>query len=258
MPYVSVQLSDGLGNRLFQVAACLGYAETHGHTPVFVKEWIKHDTAHAGPKHITDFFPTIPILTNVTMSEWTVLKPEGKDAFTYIDLPCVPGNVKLEGYFQSERYFPKDGIPIPKLLSELELDSDYGSCAFLHVRRGDYLSPYTAHHRVDLMKYYQRALGALSRETPVVICSDDIEWCRSIFPQLWGNCIFLEDVPDYVTLAIMTRCGSMAICANSTFSWWGAYFSTATVKVMPDIWGYPPLPSPVDLYPDWALRLPTA
>lgn len=258
MPYVSVQLTDGLGNRLFQVAACLGYAEKHGHIPVFIKEWIKKDTSHAGPKHITEFFPDIPLLSNVEIASWAVLKPEGKDAFTFIDLPYIDGHVKLEGYFQSERYFPKRGIPIPELLRNVALEYDYKSCAFLHVRRGDYLSPYTTHHRVDLMKYYQRALCDLPRNTPVVICSDDYVWCRSVFPQLWHNLIFLEDMPDYVTLAVMSRCGVMAICANSTFSWWGAYFSGAAVKVMPDTWGYPPLPPPVDLYPDWALKLPTA
>jgi hypothetical protein len=31
MPYVTVKLTSGLGNRFFQVAAMLGYAERHGH-----------------------------------------------------------------------------------------------------------------------------------------------------------------------------------------------------------------------------------
>jgi hypothetical protein len=258
MPYVSVQISDGLGNRLFHVAAMLGYAEKHGHTPVFVEEWIKKDTAHAGPKSIQEFFPEIPIL-QIGQEPWTTLQLPGDAAFTYVDLPNHEGNVKLVGCFQSERYFPRCGILLPKLLREVKYDLPYENCAFLHIRRGDYLSPYTVHHRVDLEKYYERALMALPDSTAIVVCSDDIDWCKFTLPRKYGmgrNWVFLEGVDDYITMAIMSRCAIMAICANSTFSWWGAYFGCAQTKVFPDVWGYPPLPVPVDLYPAWGMRLP--
>lgn len=261
MPYVSVKISDGLGNRLFQVAAMLGYAERHGHTPVFIRSWILPNPSHPGPLTITDLFPTIPVLESAE-GDWTELHMPGDAVFTYIPLPANPGNVKLNGYFQSALYFPSRRITPALPVSEFPTPP---GAFFLHVRRGDYVSsPYTAHHRVELQDYYRRALTLVDASHPIVVCSDDRDWCIATLPSALSDVvaphrwIFVpSNVSDAETWAIMAACDG-GICANSTFSWWGAYFSRRTEVYMPDIWGYPPLPPAHDVYPDWAVQLPVS
>ena len=247
--YVTVQISDGLGNRFFQVAAMLGYAERTGHVPAFVRNWIK-DNSHPGPNIITDYFPDIPIIEET--SDWGKLT--AKDAFIYRALPpCLKNNVCLNGYFQALGYLPKQKIARPAILE--------GPCrtnqAFLHVRRGDYLDPYHAHHCVPLSDYYRKALQLYEEDVRILVCSDDIPWCKEMLvrqncdivaPHRW---IFL-DADDVTTLAAMTACEYGGICANSTFSWWGAYWNISPQKLicMPRMWGQPPMPEAKELYPE--------
>lgn len=258
MPYVTIHISDGIGNRLFQIAAMLGYAERHGHTPIFVKKFIQPSNyTNVDATSLSTLFPTIPTLYGTV--DWTEMNMKPEDAFTHIDLPYSPDHICLIGFFQSELYFPRNGIqctlsavPVPPL--------PYENAAFLHVRRGDYLSPYTAHHRVDLTDYYRHAIQFLPVGCHIFVCSDDIPWCRTELPLLCGDGAVLEfiDCDTITTLAIMMRCRYGGICANSTFSWWGGYFNhtPSSIILFPDTWGYPPLPPIRDLYPSWGLQLP--
>jgi hypothetical protein len=264
MPTVSCRISDGLGNRFFQVAAMLGYAEKHGVSPAFVREWImKND--HSGPKSIFDYFPSIHTID--LKPGWFLMEEPHDGGYTYYDLPAVSeANVLMKGYFQTEKYFPRGGVPRPAILSGL--DTTYPNFAFLHVRRGDYLLPVCRHHCVDLRAYYRYALSLFAdSDTRILVCSDDIEWCRSELTREYGDLIPYErwefmpvDATDYETLRSMTACGRGGICANSTFSWWGAYWGAGRaaggVYTMPSVWGYPPLAPARDIHPPWATVLP--
>jgi hypothetical protein len=263
MPYICPRISDGLGNRFFQVAAALGYAERFGHVPVFVDDWIVK-TNHTGPKSIKDYFPALQTIG--LMPGWTLLEELATDCFTFNSLPHVGGHVHLKGYFQSERYFPAAGVPRPATLAGLE--SRYRNFAFLHVRRGDYLLPVCRHHYVDLDSYYHYALALFAdSDTRILVCSDDIAWCKQTLVARYADLISPErweflpaDASDYDTLRAMTACGRGGICANSTFSWWGAYWGRLTngcngIYTMPSSWGSA-LPPTHDLFPAWATLLP--
>ena len=259
--YVSVKLNSGLGNRFFQVAAMLGYAERYGHTAVFVREWIADNPSHPGPFGITAFFPEIPVLERLE-GPWTSIQMAEADGLRYVPLDRVDGNVCLEGCFQSEQYFPTRWI-VPALLSDWVGGHmiPFETAAFLHVRRGDYLNPLCAHHRVDLADYIRRSLALYPAGTVFVVCSDDIAWCKSSLPGLYADIVSSDkwrwfDGSDYDTLAVMMRCARGGICANSTFSWWGAYLGSRELVCMPAVWGYLPMPVAVDIWPGWAVRLP--
>ncbi len=96
----------------------------------------------------------------------------------------------------------------------------------IHVRRGDAVNHPTY---VDLMKtdYYERAM----REFPnkkFAVFSDDIEWCKT--QEIFKDCVFvhnseIEDMND------MASCVGQII-ANSSFSWWSAYISYYSQKVV--------------------------
>ena len=263
MPYITCKISDGLGNRFFQTSAMLGYAEAHGHEPVFVRDWIQ-TTNHVGPKSIHDYFPSIPVISAAAANGWVLADEPGDLSYTFSPLPHIPQNVKLNGYFQTEKYFPKGGVPVP---ASLPTSARFPSYAFLHVRRGDYLNPLCRHHYVELADYYRYALSLFSdSDTRILVCSDDIDWCRATLPARYADLIAADrwdffSGNDHETLGAMVSCGRGDICANSTFSWWGAYWGfhrngRRGIFTMPAIWGHPPLPTPVDLHPAWATVLP--
>ena len=252
---VTVKFTDGLGNRLFQVAAMLGYAEKYGHTPAFVKEWISENKDHPGPKTIVDYFPSIPVL-NISDEHWGNINIS--DAFVYKPLPpCSNSNICFSGFFQSVGYLPKH-IGRPAILEKPMLHNH----AFLHVRRGDYLSPYHTHHCVDLEDYYRTALVLYDPDARILVCSDDIAWCKETLPRRYSDVVkphrwvFVNE-DDVTTLGLMTACEYGGICANSTFSWWGAYWNSSPRKVicMPKTWGKPPMPVAKEIYPEGTIVL---
>lgn len=255
---VTCVIGDGLGNRLFQIAAMLGYAEKHGHTPVFVREWVKSNSAQPGGERVCEYFPDI-LTISADELEWTEMREEFVDAMTYRPLPRVLGNVKLCGAFQSELYFPSGGVRlsgvVPRVLPVPTL--------FLHVRRGDYLHPFNQHHYVELATYYERSLGLFDSGASIVVCSDDMAWCKATLPRLHPTVSADKWIwfggDEYATLGAMMGCSLGGICANSTFSWWGAYlgFSSGKLVTMPSLWiqlraGFP---KAIDIYPSWAEKV---
>jgi len=268
--YVSTRLKDGLGNRFFQVAAMLGYAEKHGHTPLFLREAIEENN-HKGPKTITDYFPAIR--TEDASGTWLELKQPADLTFTYVNLPSrTDANILMNGHWQCESYFPKAGIPRPAILDSVGLpDFPFDQCIFLHVRRGDYMLPVCAHHFVDLRQYWRYALSFIIDDptTRILVVSDDMEWCALNLPVLYADLVaedkwyfFPSSASDYETLAAMTRCRRGGICANSSFSWWGGYWNVSRDAgvpfFMPGVWGYPPMPPAREIYPSWSIVTPTS
>lgn len=263
MPTVTVVITSGLGNRFFKVAAMLGYAEQHGHVPVLVRSLIKDEPSHPGPYGISDFFPDLPLLdADPSIIE---LKESEVDNLTYKALPRVSDSVRLRGFYQSPQYFPTSPIPCPRLLSG---GTRRPNAYFFHVRRGDYLSHWCVHHNVPLGRYWERCLALISIEenTRFLVCSDDIAWCKATLPSQLSRFVkphqweFLApETSDADTLAEMIGCALGGICANSTFSWWAAYWiQNADKRVfMPGTWGFPPMPVARDIWPPWATKVPT-
>jgi hypothetical protein len=272
--YVSVRLTSGLGNRCFQVYAMLGYAERHGRIPVFVRAWID-PCSHPGSHTILDLFPEVLVVDEAPAGGWTDHVEHGGDTLTYVALPTYPSQVTLRGItsstrtlpchvlltgsFQSERYFPSR-IVAPRLFSTL-LPTTYVNTAFLHVRRGDYLSSFCQHHCVDLSDYYRKAVTLFPDDTRLLICSDDLDWCREELPRRipevsWGRWLWADPAwSDAVTWAAMIACDAGGICANSTFSWFGGVWNPSPSKrvIMPGTWGYAPMPVARDVFPACAI-----
>ncbi len=197
--------------------------------------------------------------------DWTRLKENINDCFTYLTLPNVEGNVMLDGFFQSPMYFPTslrvscDSLHVLPPVSLLL--NDWSNTFFLHVRRGDYLNVWNRHHNVNLMDYYKRCLSQFYGTCFVV--SDDIAWCKKELKNVYPNILWCpESCTDAECLYMMTLCKKGGICANSTYSWWASYILKQAVEdariYMPATWGHPPMPPVRDLYPVWAIQVPTS
>lgn len=160
----------------------------------------------------------------------------------------VSGNVIIEGYWQSERYFSdiahelrKELQPVTPLLTKtqgyLEQIKRQNSVS-MHVRRGDYVSlaGAAATYATCDLHYYRRAVDIVAQRVPnpvFFVFSDAPEWVKENLmidypmvlvsqPDVW---------PDYEDLRLMSYC-SHNIIANSSFSWWGAWLNIWPDKIV--------------------------
>jgi hypothetical protein len=273
--WVSGHLTGGLGNRLFQHAAAAGLAEQWRYPLVFhVPEC--EPTNHGPFDSIFKLFPSIPVITE---NKPVQRIPEMPGAvFTYTPFPPTPVAqfASIDGWRQTERYFPTSGLTpdfssaLPescqrKLLEtfKLETNEQRKNTWFLHIRLGDY--KILPHHQIDLNGYYSKAVAHITKGARVLLFSDDLNEYGPFLIQYLealGLCAEMAQVPDELeTLYLMSNCWGGAIVANSTFSWWGAYFTRklhpepeSYVAVFPSRWGNG-LPPAIDIVPAWGTRV---
>ena len=150
-----------------------------------------------------------------------------------------PDDTCLEGNWQSERFFAPVAsqlkshftlrYPASPAVAELEARIRRGPSAFLHFRRGDYVTDPRYAREIGALAgdYYHAAVSRLRERAPdavVYVFSDDIEGvARDFVPS--GPHEFVREPPGtepHQLLRLMTLCDH-AIIANSTFSWWGAW-----------------------------------
>ena len=128
--------------------------------------------------------------------------------------------------------------------------------AFLHIRRGDYLQKEKYHPNIGL-EYYEKAIGLLiDKVRYIYVLSDDIEWVKK--QQLFKNrkIILIDSMDELYCLAFMSLCLGGAICANSTFSWWGAFLGAYGKRnnvFVPRVWSK--VYKTDGLYPDEWIKL---
>lgn len=169
-----------------------------------------------------------------------------EDGFAYNHrVAQVQGNVYLNGFWQSEKYFA--GIR-QTLLQELSLREPLTAAATqlkeriladrnsvsIHFRRGDYVKLQSAadFHGTAGMEYYDRALAIIRASVQDASCyifSDEIDWVREHFRV--PGAVYIAGLKGYEDLELMKHCRHH-ITANSSFSWWGAWLNPARDKVV--------------------------
>lgn len=274
--WIAPHLTGGLGNRLFQLSAAMGLGDKWGQQVVFFLP--KCGPTNHGPfDTIFRMFPQIPIVE--TAKEWTTLEEPKRDFFKYLafsDRPLHTLPTVVHGFRQSPKYFPPSGIQgsLSELLDSqrwkellkkygLETQDEKEKTWFLHVRLGDY--KVLPHHQVDLQHYYIQALQKVGQGHRILFFSDEPNLCKEIFQhitQALGHSFqAVEESDELESLSLMSECWGGAITANSTFSWWGAYFAHTRCKnpsnhiaFFPEQWGSG-MPEPTDVCPSWGTQL---
>ena len=244
----TVHIMGGLGNQLFQIFALLSYSLTYKvpfyleHTPVVRKDrpfyW---DTLLKSLKQFLKPVTGIAIFN--------------QKQFHYLEIPHVPYPIKLFGYFQSYKYFEEHKHSIEKFIrleeqrDNLKNDYDFTDLVCLHFRVGDYVN-LQHHHPLMPVEYYSMALKQLIDRTKkdnwkiLYFCEDnDINYVnekvnslKTQFPNLSFQKIDSK-YQDWEQMLIMSLC-QHNIIANSSFSWWGAYFNKNVDKQVyyPSLW----------------------
>lgn len=229
--FVSVRLCGGLGNRFFQILVGLGYAARTGREFILYEQYIDPNS-HMNLRYTHDVlfavFPDLRIYRGQV--KWThyheILAEHGAP------IPDLQGSVLLEGYFQDEKYFMTGAraafsIPCPPNPTMDISGFDFSKMYFVHFRNGDYLA---SDFNVGLDNYYKNCVWLLKGtdtfmdDSKFLICSDQPELVHvENYGLTHSECIFVPaNAGAWLTLHLMNLCKG-GICANSTFSWFGAF-----------------------------------
>ena len=123
-------------------------------------------------------------------------------------------------YVQDYRYFDKYKQEIRSIFGDGIESKPYVG---IHVRRGDYVNnPFY----VDLTQtdYYQKAMEVFPNANFKVF-SDDITWCKQ--QEIFKDCFMSTNTNEIDNLNGLASCEGI-IMANSSFSFWATYLSTAS------------------------------
>lgn len=252
MSLVTFRPIGRLGNNMFQLAACIGYAKKYGYKWAIPQRRSAGDTFDGKPTPwlLPQFWPNLPTCYGMNGERY---EQHNVSMFNYKAIPKFDHDVTLVGFFQSEKWFENAKEEV-KAAFPLKHYPEYEGYVSIHVRRGDYVTNDNSFPPVDLI-YIKEALYKVGVKN-VLAFSDDLEWIKFAANQFsqfeWS---FNERTNEYDTLSKMASC-SHHIIANSTFSWWGAWlgFNPNRVVVSPhyENWfgpGFTGSP-PKDLIPD--------
>jgi Glycosyl transferase family 11 len=225
---LTMELVGGLGNQLFQLAALMHIASKTGRRPYL--QSLTNPSPHSSVSYFdTVFWRFRPMLR----SGHTPIRIEEQSIDWRTTFRLHP-DVCLAGYFQDWRYADADFVR--ELLFPTGTQDKYEGIKegiFLHIRGGDYVNnPY---HDLKLDAYYERAI-AMFPGAHFFVVTNDVGYAMSRpFMATLKHTLVME--PELDILFLMSQCAG-GICANSSFSWWGAFLNPHRKIIMPDRW-YP-------------------
>ncbi len=271
-----VQITDGLGNQLFQYAFALALQKATGREVRIDRSWFPefgNKLRKATPRAwaLGVYSLRLPIVSPAFTKEMIYGKPgivaslrellhkrrglvkEGKIANP---LACEDHKV-IKGFFQKACYVQtvrremmEDTTLDESTLNQANQDmlNQIRACGdasvMVHIRRGDY----TSDECINVFgfcppEYYASAEALIAekigRPLHLFIFSDDPAWVRENYKtQHKFTCVDINSAADgYLDINLMRHCHH-AIIANSSFSWWGAYLIAEpdSVIVAPKRW----------------------
>jgi hypothetical protein len=253
----SIGYSGRLGNQMFQYATLKALSLKTGYE-MFLPDHtaIKHDgcfdmTNNKWIEYKLDLLNCFTLNPNISTTQLQNVYQEANFTFEF-EIFDIPDNTAIDGYFQSYKYFEEFKQDItndftfkPDILTKCQNTiSQYINPVAIHIRRGDYIN-HPGFWNIT-PEYIQEALNCfLDDEYTFLIFSDDIEWCKQVFPE---GVVFIEG-NQFEDLCLMSLCDHNII-SNSSYSWWGAYLNKNKNKkiITPKNWFIPAKPL-TDLYP---------
>ena len=270
---IYLELMGGLGNQLFQIFCGIAYSfENNVEFKIIRNKFDKVsplDNISKRPTYWDNFLINLSKFTCNNINIPIYKEPH----FTYNKIPYTNIDFKINGYFQSPKYFENyyksiiEIIQLDKQKTETkEKYKEYfnnNKIISLHFRIGDYTKKPEIHLILNT-KYYTDALKFIlekdntcdtilyfNEEQDNNTVENIIKDIKKSYPQLnFIQCS--NNIQDWEQLLLMSCC-QHNIIANSSFSWWGAYFNINQKKIVcyPSVWFGPKCNnSTEDLFPE--------
>lgn len=252
---ITVRLTGGLGNQMFQYAAARRLAIRHG-SPLRLDtsaygSWLSAPLEANRPFELTGFVlggAHIPHGAELAALEarrlaFAALRlarlPALRREYCHMELDFdpraldLPDGIYLEGYFQSEKYFADAAEDIrddfapadPHLQRRVAqgvaaLRRSARPLVSVHIRRGDYLQ-FKQGAMVEPPENTRRMMAQFP-DCDFLVFSDDLAWCRE---NLRGDDILFSPFESGFENLLAMTCCDHNIVAGSTFGWWGAWLN---------------------------------
>ena len=261
---IYIELMGGLGNQLFQIFCGLAYS-FENKIPFKINnnkldKVSPLDNVSLRPTYCDNFLINLSKFTYNNNINLPVYRE--KTFFKYDKIPLIAQDIKLFGYYQSYKYFETQYKNIIKLIGLEERKTqiyEKNNALFignkkpisLHFRIGDYVKNQTIHPILNI-NYYIKSINLLKSK----LKDFDDNYYLLIFGEINDNKKILDNIQiiknnfnsieivicdynieDYEQMLLMSLCDHNII-ANSSFSWWGAYFNSNSEKIVsyPNIW----------------------
>lgn len=264
---IIVRLKGGLGNQIFQYGFGRALSIMKSSQLVFDKTWyfVNALTKSATPRRLVlnkfwirdcsiRLMPVKYCMMERRNRSGTFFRKSkttfiNEDNLKNIDDIYNIDNAYFDGYWQQysrlnriRNLLVEEVVPKASLLSRnctrlVKESSEPGSVA-IHFRRGDYVTDVRTsnYHGLCSTDYYNSSIEYLRRRISIkrlFVFSDDIEWVKDNFmcnlPITYIDDSF--NLNDVEAFWVMSKCSHFVI-ANSSFSWWAAWLSNSTNKIV--------------------------
>ena len=267
---ILIQLMGGLGNQLFMIFATVSYAIDYNIEYGFISN--NNNTVHGPSQYWDNLLKCFQKNVNTQCNDYQNIYKESCYKYECLPHHLSLGNSLIESsYLQSYKYFAHN---YDKIIEKMELRQQQADTRnkyntvfqtktiAMHFRFGDYLK-YKEHHCITPAMYFIKAIKELSQdldnrgekiENYKILCFCEpgndtyvTEFLNKINEEVPSRMDFVrisDEIPDWTQLLMMSCCDHFII-TNSSFSWFGAYFSENTEKIVyrPKEWFGPVLKS---------------
>ena len=251
-PNVSLEISGGFGNQLFQLAAA-EYLRSQGLSVYLdfsinqrngVRDNLITDIASElnFSVHKLDplqsFFSKIPILRRFLSNSIGIRLIKEAEEFLVPPVILTDQRLNYRGYWQNSgcATFIRDYVSNYFSVNKHKAVERIA----VHVRRGDYLKGGNPNfHGVLSGDYYGTAIHSVRNKfgnLPVVVFTDS--------PELVSHETWISEISNLTVLDSKNPLDDFAeiahsraiVCSNSTFSWWASYISNCEIVILPSEW----------------------
>jgi hypothetical protein len=275
MTYIFGNLYGGLGNQLFQIAATISYALYHSMDFQFKYS----ESLGNRPTYWNTFLYNLKNKTcaSIDCSNLPVIDETKFDKLVANSGSKTNGGpAVIDGYFQSPHFFSAHqdtifewfGIHQHQRITIAKYNLLHNSIS-IHFRRGDYKALPLCHPILSNNYYAESIYYILSQDHTIhqiyYYCEDEdaadilvvINDLKYLFSGLtWSRLQIDADWEEMISMS----CSKHNIIANSSFSWWGAYFNNDPNKIVcyPSTWFGPLIPKDMSsMFPSTWTQIPT-
>lgn len=248
---ITIHVMGGLGNQLFQIFHLVSYCLENKVPFCFENQSLCRADR---PFYWDNFLKSLKPFVKDCKVNFPLYK---ENTFHYTPVKSydsINSDFKFYGYYQSYKYFINNEIQIFKMIKLYQQQTQIynlykntyhlKNSISLHFRLGDYKRLGSEYHPIVTEEYYEKALSEIVKltgnEQQNILyffehgdrndVEKKIKYLETKFTQMKFIPINTK-IPDYEQLLLMSVC-KHNIIANSTFSWWGAYFNNDPSKIV--------------------------